>query len=221
MQVFRELHIRGTPDQIRATAEAICESITGDWSRDLESEERIQRKALLPGRGHTYSFHRKRRGQQRAVDLYLMEQDQTVLWVTNIVPQELGQLSYSEFNGVLEEFVELFARPASARTGSRIELSASSQDLEDWVPSDVAQKLRHFSLVANKWSGANHPDDRKLWNDFVLAAHRKDAEFSSSTLSRWLHEVGGWDEQRADQLAGEYEHARGLLAQADSQAVGA
>ena len=219
MQDFRELIIRGTPDQIRVTAEAICNSISGDWSRDLEAEERICAKALSRD-GQTYGFQRKQRGQQRAVALYLMEKDRTALWLTNIVPQELGQFSYAEYNGILEEFVELFVRQAVAQVGSRVELTEAEQDLEDWMSGDAAKKLRHFCAVANKRSGANHPFDRKLWNDFILAVHREGADLSSSTLARWLQEEGGWDEDMADQLAGEYEHARSLLAQAAAQPVG-
>jgi hypothetical protein len=55
MQVFRELFIRGEPEQLKATVEAICNSLSGDWSRDMEAEERSRRNAL-PDREHIYGF---------------------------------------------------------------------------------------------------------------------------------------------------------------------
>jgi len=218
MQVFRELFIRGEPDQLAATAKAICASLSGNWSRHTESEERIH--SARAGVGQAYGFRREKWGRRPAVDLYLVEKDKSTLYVSNIVPQELGQLSYDEYNGILEEFVELFVRPAAARTGARVELTEAEEDLEDWMSPETAKKLRRFCWAANKSTGSSHPADQERWFDFIVSAHREGSKLDSATLRRWLHESGEWDEEHSYNLAAEYANYRDLLAHADKQTVG-
>lgn len=220
MQVFRELVIHGKPEQLHATVETICNSVSGNWSRDMESEERIRNKAL-PNRGRTFSFKCTKRGDRPAADLFLMEKDDSSLYVTNIVPQEHGQLSYAEFNAILEEFATLFVWPAAERTGSRVEMTEAEADLESWVSPETAKKLRLFCWSANKSTGSAHPADRKRWFDFIVSAHREGSLLDSTTLRRWLHESAGWDENGSHELASEYEFARELLTQGTREAVGA
>ncbi|MCI0704446.1 MAG: hypothetical protein L0241_25610 [Planctomycetia bacterium] len=220
MQVFRELFIRGEPEQLKATAEAICNSLSGDWSRDVEAEVRMRRTPPLGDVRNVYCFKCDKRGWRRAAALFLIDHDKQTYYVSNIVPNESPELSYAEYNGILEEFFNQFVQPAVARTGARAEMTEAEADLERWLTPDAAKKLRAFCLVANKRTGANHPTDRKFWYDFVVAAHRAGSDLDSSTLARWLQEVGGWNEEWADKLAIQYEYARGLLEHADRQAVG-
>jgi hypothetical protein len=219
MQVFRELSIRGEPEQLAATAEAVLSSMTGDWARDAETEERT-RRGYLGGARHVYCFHCKKRGQRPAATLFLMDRDQKTYSVVNIVPDEVDRLSYAEYNSILEEFFRQFVQPATARTGARAEMTEAEADLERWLSPETVEKLRLFCLAANKRTGSSHPTDRERWYDFIVSAHREGAEFDSSTLARWLHEAGEWDEEWSDKLAIEYEFARGLLAHADMQSVG-
>ncbi len=219
MQVFRELFIRGEPEQLAATAKAICDSISGDWSRDLEAEERVRSKPLL-NEGPRYFFKRSKGEHQRAVNLFLLHKNDSTLWVTNIVPLESGQLSIDEYNAVMEEFVELFVKPAVARTGARVELTDAEEDLDDWMSPETAKKLRLFCREGNNSSGSMRLDDRNRWIDFIVSAHREGSDLDSSTLARWLRETGQKNEDRSYELAAEYAFARELLAQAEKQSVG-
>jgi hypothetical protein len=219
MQVFRELYIRGEPEQLAATAKIICDSVSGDWSRDTEVEERVRRKTYT-SEGPTYCFKRNQNGLRRAARLFLLQKDDTLLWVSNIVPEELGQLSYSEYNAIMEEFVELFVRSAADQTGAQIELTKADEDLEDWMSPETAKKLRQFCWLANKSTGSGHPADKERWHDFIVSVHREGRDLDSTTLRRWLHASGEWDEEFSHMLAREYEFARELLARADKQSVG-
>lgn len=228
MQVFRELFIRGEPEQLKATAEAICNSISGDWSRDLEAEGRSRQAATPYGLEHVYSFRCNKPGLRSAVNLFLKEQlkDKDTLSVTNIVPQKVGRLSYAEYNNIMEEFFRSFVQPAIAQTGAEAEMTAAEADLEDWMSPEAAQKLREFCLHSTKGTHWSFPDERQeMWRDFILLAHRDGTDLDSTTLRRWLHEVGlrevgEFSEEGADALASEYAFARKLLAQRDKQSVG-
>jgi hypothetical protein len=122
MKVFRELSIHGKPEQLARTAELVCNTISGDWSRDTEVEERA-RKWALPGQEHIYSFKRVKRDLHPAVNLFLNDEDKNTLVVTNIVPQEVGQLTHAEYNGIMEEFFRLFVEPAAIQTGAVAEIT--------------------------------------------------------------------------------------------------
>jgi hypothetical protein len=220
MQVFQELYIHGTPDQLRATREVIAALISGGWARDAEIERRM-RNASPPRLRNPECYSCQRRGPRPEVTLFLLDKDATTDHVANIVPHDSPDLTHAQYNGLLEEFFTHFVRPAAERTGARAELTAPDADLERWLSERAAEKLRLFCAAANKRTGAANPADRKLWYDFVVAAHRDGAVFSATTLARWLHEAGGWDEEWADRLATQYEQERGVLEFADRQAIGA
>ena len=86
------------------------------------------------------------------------------------------------------------------------------------VSPAVAEALRRFSVLANKSTGASHPLDRDRWFDFILLAHRENAQLDASVLARWLSESEGWFEDCARDLAGEYERSRSLLTRYEASA---
>jgi hypothetical protein len=87
------------------------------------------------------------------------------------------------------------------------------------VSKETAQLLHHFSVLANKSTGATHPSDERRWFEFIGAAHREDASLDDRTLERWLREEEDWPEDVASELAAEYEKARSLLKFYDPKVV--
>ena len=83
--------------------------------------------------------------------------------------------------------------------------------IDDIVSELVAKKLKIFSAVANKSTGAAHPLDRRRWMDFLVEAHRSETDLSPSMLRRWMCEVEGWSEDIASELTCDYETSRELL----------
>jgi len=69
--------------------------------------------------------------------------------------------------------------------------------------------LNAFESMAN--IGSLHPLDRDRWRKFLLLAHKDRVDLSSDTLERWFREEHRWPDDRASQLAIEYDHARDLL----------
>lgn len=220
MQVFRELSLHGEPEQLTAVVDAITRSLTDGWSRDVEAEEHL-RAVSFGARRARYAFACAARGPRRAATVFLIDGTDRTWRVTNIVPERQHELSHAEYNAILTEFYTRFVAAAAAAAAVRAELTEPDADLDEWLSPEAAEKLRVFSATANKWTGSAHPADRKLWYDFIRAAHVEGADFGANTLARWLVEVGGWDAGVADRLAGEYTFARGLLADRAPHAVGA
>lgn len=217
MQVFRELYIHGDPAQLAATTAAIAASLSGDWSRDPDTESRLK----WPGTNRRIGcFRCKQRGRRPGGTLFLVDHGPGTDYVANIVPDDAPELTQGEYNSIIEEFFTRLVVPATGTTGARAELTEPEADLERWLSSDAARRLRLFCSAANKRTGSGHPSDRKLWNDFILTAHRDGTDLTAGTLARWLNESGGWSEEWAGKLAGQYAYARDLLSQASAQAVG-
>ena len=135
--------------------------------------------------------------------------------VGNIVPSEEGGLNYHEYNSVLQDFVRRVAAPAARKTGFTVETTAERQSLDDWLTPQSAEALRRFSEAANKSTGSAHPLDQKRWFRFLLQVHSDKRQLGTSQLARWLTEIEGWSDEKADDLVVEYEFALALLDEYD------
>lgn len=208
IEVFQDLTLQGPASRLHELKLALINHAIGDWDVDLRRSEQIMRST----------------GTDQDVLLFVCKQTKNhpeaslTLWgtfdgyyVPNIVPIQVGELTYREYNSVLKSFVEEIAAPVSDLFGFKIILTEPMQALSNWLSEDAEIKLKRFSNNANKSTGASHPMDESRWYDFIVAAHRDNADFNAEILSRWLHEVEKWDEDSAYKLSAEYENARSLL----------
>ncbi len=212
MEIFRDLRFRGEPERIEAAVEAIRQSLTDGWTRNAEAEERLRETAI--GQEAYHAFTCTATDRHPAATVFLLHKEPRAANVPNILPSERGRLSHRDYNAILEEFFERFARPCAERNGVMAELTPGQVDLEHWMSPQAAEKLRRFSRSANKSSAASHPSDRERWMDFLVAVHRENSGLAAATLIRWLEE-SDWPSEIAYRLSSEYESGRELLAFAD------
>jgi hypothetical protein len=71
------------------------------------------------------------------------------------------------------------------------------------------KKLRAFTVAANK-QAPSHPFDQERWREFVIGAHREDAQLAAEEVRDWLIDQG-FPEDKARSLAVAYESGRHLL----------
>ena len=169
----------------------------------------------------TYSFTHDREDRFASATIYITAREPGLFFVSNIVPIRKHQLSYGESNALLEEFYERIVRPCAEKLGVRVELTTSKADLSDWLSDEAAEKLRTFSMTANKRAGFLLPRDQERWLDFIVTTHREGRQLDASTLRRWLIENEGWSPEIADQLAGKYAFGGELLTFSESNRAGA
>jgi hypothetical protein len=132
--------------------------------------------------------------------------------VTNIVPAEQGQLSVSEYNSLLRDFVGQVVQPAQSEVGFDQNLSDPVRKLDSWISQGAAEALRRFSALANKSTTNSHPNDSERWEQFVVEVHLEEGPpLGTDILMQWLVEIDGWDEQSAQKLAIDYEKGLSLL----------
>jgi len=197
------------PDGERAAlAAALTECPVAPWVFDAEGSESAERNAL--GDKGILIFRRESDASLPAARLVLWPKGEGY-YVPNITPAEIGQLTIGQYNDVLSDFAEAIVKPVARRFGYTVNITSAIQDLEDWMTPEAATALRRFSAAANKTTGASHPMDEQRWFDFILAVHRARLDVGTDRLERWLHEVEGWSEETALNLASEFERGLALL----------
>lgn len=205
MKVFQDLTLKGTPEKLKACISAIETRLSDGWTRSY----RLEREAGLVDFDPMYCFSCSCRDRRPACDLWIATRSSTILYVSNIVPQDQSSLSHDQYNTVLREFLDRFARAAADSTGVEVELGNPNPQLEDFLSPKAAAALRAFSSHANR--SILHPLDHERWNKFLSNAHRDQATLSSDMLRRWLVEEEKWPEDTANELVVEYDQGRRLL----------
>ncbi|MFZ2393899.1 hypothetical protein [Rhodoferax sp.] len=214
LDIFQDLYLRGPTSAVAALRQALKDRATPPWRYATEKEEQLRE---LGEEGDALAFERAVTPGFEAAGLVLIADDDG-LKVANIVPRELSELTHRAYNAILADFASEVARPAAMDAGYSVVMSNSTLQLENVVSPAVAEALRRFSVLANKSTGASHPLDRDRWFDFILLAHRENAQLDASVLARWLSESEGWFEDCARDLAGEYERSRSLLTRYEASA---
>ncbi|MCU0703188.1 MAG: hypothetical protein MUF18_04265 [Fimbriiglobus sp.] len=219
MEVFRDLIVTATPDQMAAVAADIEKGTAEGWSLDRESMEGSRRNTPPNKLVAFYHFRHLAHGGLPAALLALVqpEDDPNRFSVSNIIPTAGPRLSRAEYNRLLEDFASRVFAPAAASHLVAFKLTDPTAELTAWMTPATAEKLTRFSREANRETGAARPEDRELWNEFVLAAGREQSRLDAPTLARWLVGVEGWPEVWAEQLAREYEYGRELLGYSSSR----
>jgi len=205
MKVFRDLYIKLNGARIEELIEQFTERCGDHWHRALDREKDVGSMGEK-----AFSFeHTAGDGLERA-GLSLFQKEDDTWYVPNIIPLDSSQLSHEQYNRILENFLESIVCPSITGLPVTAELTGDVLFLKDVVGEDVAALLHTFSVLANKSTGSAHPCDRNRWFDFLLAVQRKHISLNTDLLIHSLMEEG-WSEDRAHDLAIEYEFAIGLL----------
>ncbi len=213
MKVFRELTISGPPDVLQETVVAIERRLDNGWYRDTKAEE-----LFGTGQEPMYCFACVAFKGRPAADVWLMYRPSGSLSVSNIIPHEGGQLSYDDYNRLLQEFHESFVAPLQTELSLHITLTEGEKGLSAWLSRSAADLLDQFIRAGNRYAPTAHQEDRNRWDAFLVAAHRDRAALDAKTLHRWLIEEVGWPEEAASDLAADYSSGRALLEYYDTTA---
>lgn len=209
IEVFQDMAMRGPITKRPELRDALIAAAVDPWRVDIERSAEIARNAVT---SEDVILFRREAGEDYPAAGLTLWGTEDGYYVPNIVPLEIGNLTYSQYNAILADFVERVAAPVADKFGFTITRTEPRQSVDNWLSPDAALKLRRFSGAANKSTGASHPADERRWFDFLVAAHRAGNKLGADRLARWLHEVEGWDEESAHKLAGDFEKSLALLA---------
>lgn len=217
MRVFQNLEVAGDLPDLTRLVNAIEGKLSNGWTRDLQREQEV--KAYGPSYP-SYCFFCDARAQRPAAHLWLfLRRDKRCLKVGNIVPTAQSELSYDEYNLVLNEFFRFFVEREVDRLQLKASLSKADVTLEDFASPRTAALLRTFSRTANRSTGSSHPSDKEQWEEFVISAHLLNDQIYTDILKRWFVEEEHWPSDEAVDLTIEYEQGRSLLKRYDSESA--
>lgn len=133
--------------------------------------------------------------------------------VFNIVPKQIGELRYDQYNSILESFLEECVSSNKLSPKFKVDITDNEFSIEDIAGKRTAELLKKWEICCNKSTGNSHPMDFTRWAEFLIEAHKSKSELTSETLIRWLTEVKGWDENGdiVFDLAKDYEYGMELL----------
>lgn len=135
--------------------------------------------------------------------------------ISNIVPENFGQLSMAEYNALLMDFYQARFAQAAAQLRLQPELTESRRELSDWISVAAVRQLAAFSNLANKGTGASHPNDRQRWLDFIIRVHDEGNRLPPEILAKWLIDELHWPESTASELAADFSGSLELLKRYD------
>lgn len=130
--------------------------------------------------------------------------------VFNIIPLIGNQLSCREYNHILEQFRQSIIDPMSGNFNLHVEVSKPYLDIVDTIGPVGLKKLEQFSRTSNRSTGHSHPMDFNKWCNFVFYLYDNRIDLSSDDLMHWLME-DGWTEEKAHELALDYEYSIDML----------
>lgn len=212
MKRFRELEIHGPVEALRNFVASITNVLPKNWKRDPEAERRLAGLAGLNLEG--FAFTRNADDNIPAATVFLIF-DGDHLRVTNIVPEESGQLSIGQYNVILGEFEGVADAELERHDVFTLATTGEEVLITEWISPEAASLLERFSDFANKSTGSAHPSDFARWVDFIICTHAEGSKLYSEDLRLWLIEALDWPSEKADKLAREYEFARDVLAAYD------
>lgn len=208
MKVYQNLELSLENISIEQILSKIDAALPSSWIRDTEREGKL---AENPHDIKQYAYSTASNPDLPNARLWLVNNDKGGLYVSNIVPCEVGKLTIEEYNSIMTSFVDVLKKDSSII----FQLSEADMSLEDFMPKDIAGKLRRFSSLANKSTGYSHPFDFDRWLDFVISYHQCTCERRLGLIERWLHEEEGWLWETASELHCQLEYSLNLLERYD------
>jgi hypothetical protein len=212
IRAHQELEVQCTEEQYVRLTEAIERHLPAGWRRDQQAERRLRNSEMI-------CFFCAAQSDSPDAQVWLTySADRNGPWVANILAERSGGLEIGEYNKVLRHFFQQCIRPAADELRIQASLSREEVTAEDYglSPRSVSL-LRRFASSANDSTGSSHPRDRQRWFAFLISAHKDEANLDTTTLGQLLMEEYDWPENTTSDLQIEYEFARGILAEYDSE----
>ncbi len=216
MKLFKDLTVKGAPDALDTLADRLGAVPDGpEWKVRPDLAQKLQDLNPDDRRAVVFDFVGK---SEPSASVFLLF-DEDAARVTNVVPVDKSELSYAEYNAIVDRFNELLIS-TGADIGLQVDVGAESLDISDVLSPDAARALRDFSAGANRSTGAAHPMDAERWREFLVLAHMNNDKLGPSQLAQWLVEDERWGDEQAMDLSIQYESGRALLQAYDAMRRG-
>lgn len=209
MKTFRELQIKLQDDSVDALFRVIDDNLNENWThKEFDFDADVL--GVLDDTPKTSCYQYSGNESLPGAYLFLREKDANLLHVSNIIPIELGQMSYDEYNAILIDFYDNVLKPIEKQINVEIEITEPDIALDDILTSECSKSFKAFSRCANRYTGNSHPLDQKRWFTFIICLDRNNKKIDPDFVQKMLVD-DGWPEDKAFELSLEFESAMSLL----------
>jgi hypothetical protein len=206
MKLYADLEFKGSPEAVSLFLNSLGEVLPGGWTRNHPVEEQMAAGPV----GETRCYACSETPDRRGATVFIARKKDGNLHVLNVVPATQGKLTNDMYNTLLQDLLQSGLRQAAESAGLTVRLGRTAAGIQDFVSPAAFTCLAGATGFAK--TAAMHPTEQTQWHQFLVLAHQEDSSLDSGFLHRWLLEEQGWDDDEADDLAGQYELGRELLA---------
>ncbi len=208
MQQYRDLNINLSAENTGQFIAALDAALANGWKRAHEQEREARRDSIG---GECYYYICDRRESREPALLAIYRRDTLGLYVSNVVPQEITNLSYEQYNQILQDFHDSVLLKVNTTFPVSVILGSEHLSIEHLISANALTRLCLFSNLASKSTGSAHPLDQERWIAFLVALSREKHTLDAHSLGRWLTDVEQWSSEMVHELTCEFEFAIALL----------
>jgi hypothetical protein len=210
MKTFKHLKIESTDSQtLKDILSSIISGLPSNWKlrSDLVND---YAKNVSKSKDEIGCFESPIIGNQQGFVWFVIWEEE--LSIVNIVPTVSGELTFDEYNNILDAFyIDCVSRPLTGKSVA-VKISVGIYDIEALAGKNTFDALNKWENLCNHSTGNSHPNDFEHWADFVSIAFNEKSELTPDLLSRWLVEERNWkDEDLVSELMVDYEYGLALL----------
>ncbi|MCW3099454.1 MAG: hypothetical protein JWL77_5072 [Chthonomonadaceae bacterium] len=189
MRLFQDLIISGHPDDLEKFRTELLHSSNG-WETFERNDEWTQEAPSSAQVRPFIAINVPKLSRLRSATLFLLLKDEgQSAFVGNIVPDS-DSLSPEEYNAILKSFFEECIQPHKDHLHLQCLFSSEFVFIEDTLSPENLALLRNFEIMANKSTGASHPNDYSRWINFIVASVRDKERLDTELLRIWLMDQG-------------------------------
>ena len=118
MKVFRELYLHLPEVETDSFFSKLGKTLNENWFRDIELEERSVPQTKPK---KFYYFSCVRTEILEPAFIAFTRKNDEIVYVANIIPREVGQLSKEQYNNILMEFYNNFLQPICKQYSVQVE----------------------------------------------------------------------------------------------------
>jgi hypothetical protein len=204
MKAFKKIEIRGNEKDLIDLLEGIKSKKHQNFTYIAEKSDDYASMISLP-KNCTATFLSNE--IENAIVYIWLVISNNLLYISNITPNKSGQLTYEQYNFIINKFYEEVIK-IQEKNSVTVNITKDNLSIEDLAGTETYRKLKNWIDSANPSTLNTNHFDFKRWCDFIFTAHSSKSELTSTQFERYLIEDEKfYDEELVSKIALEYEYS--------------
>lgn len=212
MKVFKKLEIKGENSDLISLLNKIKSKKYKNFNFIVDKSDDYA-KMIATSKDCTATFLTSE--IENAIAYVWLVVTKNLLYVSNITPNKSGQLTFHQYNSIIDKFYEEIIEK-NIIPEFDVNFSKDEITINDLADKTTISKLKSWIDSSNHSTLNTHPLDFKKWCDFIFTSHNNQSTLTASQLEKYLIEdVKIYDEDLVSKIVLEYEYSLDLLKEYD------